>query len=143
MYLCSYSCIYIHIHAFIFIFMYLYSHSCIYIHIHEFIFIFMYLYLYSHSCYIFHIQVFIFTFMSHFHVHGYVMHGSVHSYAWFIFTVRENLNASLQIHIHIKPFYVLTIPDNAFWSGAPVWTASRSSLISRDLIPSITSTIKP
>ena len=114
MYLYSYSSIYIHIHVFIFIFIYLYSYLSIYIHIHLFIFIsiylysyssiyshihlfiFIFIYLYSHSCYIFYIQVFIFTFMLHFHTHGYVMHGSVHSYAWFIFTARENVNASLQ-----------------------------------------------
>ena len=36
------------------------------------------------------------------YIHGYVMHGSVHSYAWFIFTARENMNASLQVHIHIQ-----------------------------------------
>ena len=78
----------------IFIFMYLYSYSSIYIHIQ--------LNLYPHSCYIFYIQVFIFTFMLPFHIHGNVMHGSVHSYAWFIFMARENLNASLQVHIHIR-----------------------------------------
>ena len=48
----------------------------------------------------FHIHVFIFTFMLYFHIHGYVMHGFVYSYSWFIFTVRENLHASLHIHIH-------------------------------------------
>ena len=67
-----------------FSFMYLYSHSC-----SIFIFIFM-LYL-SRSCVYIHIHVFIFTFTLYFHIHGYVMHGSVHSCSWFIFTARENL----------------------------------------------------
>ena len=31
--------------------------------------------------------------------------------------------ASHSCSAHQKPFYVLTIPDNAFWSGAPVWTS--------------------
>ena len=110
----SYLCFYIHIHVIFFIFM------LFYIHIHDIFFIFMYLY--SHSCYIFYIHVFMFTFMLYFHVHGYVVHGSVHSYSWFIFTARENLDAPLHIQFSL-PKSFLTIPNNAFWSRVPLWTS--------------------
>ena len=58
----------------------------------------------------FHIHEFLFTFMLYFHIQGDVMHGSVHSYSWFIFTARENLDASLHIHVqltkkHSKVFF--------------------------------------
>ena len=35
------------------------------------------------------------------HIDGYVMHGFVDSYSWFIFMARENLDASLHIHIQL------------------------------------------
>ena len=92
------------------------SHSCIYIHIHLFIFTLM-LY-FSHSSIYFHINV---TF----------------SYSWlccawfcsficmvYFHGMRESeCITSHSYSAHQKPFYVLTIPDNAFWSGAPVWTS--------------------
>ena len=146
MYLYSYSCYIFHIHVFIFIFMYLYSYSSIYIHIHVFTFIFM-LY-FSYSCIYIHIHVIFFTFRYLFSHSRYIFiftvmlcmvqfsyswlcyawfRSSVHSYAWFIVTARENLKSecitSHSYSVHQKPFYVLTIPDNAFWSGVPVWTS--------------------
>ena len=148
MYLYSYSCIYIHIHVFIFTFMYLYSHSCIYIHIrtsiyiHIHVFIFIFMYLYSHSCYIFsHSSIY-------FHIHV-TFSNSWLCYAWFCSficmvyfhgTRESECITSHSYSAHQTPFYVLTIPDNPFWSGAPVWSSSQ---ISGDLMPSITNTIKP
>ena len=98
-FLVSYGCSYVAKVSFLFIFIYLYSYSSIYIHIHLFIFISIYLYSYSSIC--IHIHVIFFTFRYLFS-HSccifilMVMHGSVHSYAWFIFTARENVNVSLK-----------------------------------------------
>ena len=126
--ICSESCL------FIFIFMYLYSYSCIYIHlcilyiyIHVFIFIFIFfifMYLLSHSCYIFHIQVFIFTFILLFHIHGYVWFYSFICMVYFHDKRESEWMISHSYSAHQKPFYVLTIPDNAFWSRGPVWTSN-------------------
>ena len=125
----------------LFIFMYLYSYLCIYIHIHLFMF-----YLYSHSCYIFYIKVFIFTFLLHFHIHGYVMHGSVHSYAWFIFTARENLNASLQVHILFSSPKTILCEFNNSGQCILVWSSCLDQLrvhlkFPDDVMPSITRTL--
>ena len=49
---------------------------------------------FSHSSIYFHIHV-------TFSYSWLCMHGSVHSYAWFIFTARENMIASLHIHIQL------------------------------------------
>ena len=135
----------INIHVFIFIFVYLYSYSSIYIHIHLFIFIFIFMYLYSCSCYIFHIHVFILTFMLYFLHSGIYFHihvafsNSWLCYAWFCSFIcmvyfhgtRESeciTSGSHSYSAHQKPFYVLTIPDNAELLFGP---ASRSSQISR------------
>ena len=125
MYLYSYSSIYIH----------LYSYLSIYIHIHLFIFTFMLYFL--HSGIYFHIHVaFSYPWFCSFicmvlFIH---MHGSVHSYAWFCSFIcmvyfhdtRESeciTSGSHSYSAQQKPFYVLTIPDNTFWSGTPVWTS--------------------
>ena len=128
-----------HIHPFIFIFIYLYSYSSIYIHILLFIFISIYLCSYS-SIYV-HIHLFMFTFMLYFLHSGIYFHIHVaFSYSWLCYAwfcsficmayfhgTREAeciTSGSHSYSAHQKPFYAsLTIRDNAFWSGAPVWTS--------------------
>ena len=150
---------YIHIHVkffifmlFIFIFMLYFSYLCFFIFISMLYFSCL-CFLYSYSCYIFHILVFIFTFMQNFYIHvfiftfmlyfripGYIIHGSVHSCSWFIFTARENLDSPYSARQNA--FYVLTIPDNAFWPGDSCLDQPRFHLkFADDVMPSITSTI--
>ena len=76
----------------------------------------------------------------------YAMHGSIHSYSLFVFTAQENPEFGCTIsHSYSdrqKAFYVLTIPDNAFWPGDSCLDQPRFHLKFADnVIPSITSTI--
>ena len=76
----------------------------------------------------------------------YVMHGSIHSYSWFTFMARENLEfgctVSHSYSARQKAFYVLTIPANAFWPGDSCLDQPRFHLkFSDDIMLSITSTI--
>ena len=108
--------IYIHIHVIFFVFM------PFYIHFHVIFFIFMYLY--SHSCYIFHIHVFICTFMLYFHIHMLCMVLFIHIHG--LFSRHERIwmhHFSHSYSGHQKVFYVLAIPDNAFWFRSLVWTS--------------------
>ena len=88
----------------------------------------------------FYIHVFIFTFMLYFHIPGYIILGSVHSCSWFIFTARENMDAPYSARQNA--FYVLTMPDNAFWPGDSCLDQPRFHFkFEDDVMPSITSTI--
>ena len=127
---------------FIFIFMLYFSYLC---------------FLYSYSCYIFHIHVFIFTFTLYFlHSYVYIHIHVIFFYSWlcyawfcsFIFMVyfhgmRESgCTISHSYSARQKEFYVLTIPDNAFWPGDSSLDQPRFHLkFADDVMPSITSTI--
>ena len=120
--------IYIYIHIHVIYFFYVHIHVIFFIFIYAF-FIFIFMLYFSQSCIYMHIHV-IFSY-------------SWLCYAWFCSFIYEYMNNGLfsrheriwmhhfssgcitshSYSAHQKAFYVLTIPDNAFWSGAPIWTS--------------------